>query len=419
MRSGFRGGPPADVPAGEHPRSVVPRHGIDPAQEINDFAVQPDPWPTLVFSGEDEPTLANAVFLVESSARRHRATEARSWPTEGGTENLRAAARLLYDAKHSLNERLVIEWAECVADCQFMRLTTTQTVAVRVSGPQIEAVRRVFEEILLALPVQAPEDDGAIRVRFWTGGRHGADVTSRRLVAPRWVDCSDNYPVVTRRALESVMQDVEATATAGRLLLWHGPPGTGKTFALRALAREQAAVVSVDYILEPEAFLGGGAGLLTEMLDVGEEASADGWRLLVLEDADELIAADAKQRAGQGLSRLLNLADGLFGQAFKVLVLITTNEPMTAFHPAIARPGRCGSLVTFERFGPEEATAWLSRTTRGARLPVAGSLTLAELYALKAGRPVQPSSRTLGFRSRDAAEMRGDRIVSASTEVAP
>ena len=38
------------------------------------------------------------------------------------------------------------------------------------------------------------------------------------------------------------------------------------------------------------------------------------WRLLVLEDAGELMAASARAEVGQGLSRLLNLTDGLLGQ---------------------------------------------------------------------------------------------------------
>ena len=38
------------------------------------------------------------------------------------------------------------------------------------------------------------------------------------------------------------------------------------------------------------------------------------WRLLLLEDCDELIGADAKRASGQALSRLLNLTDGLLGQ---------------------------------------------------------------------------------------------------------
>jgi hypothetical protein len=99
-----------------------------------------------------------------------------------------------------------------------------------------------------------------------------------------------------------------------------------------------------------------------------------------------------------------------------VLILITTDEPMTAFRPAIARPGRCGSLVGFERFGAEEASEWQSRTTTPAP-QVAVPLTLAELHALKAGRNSRESSRTVGFRPRPAARIPGHGINPAAAEV--
>ena len=46
------------------------------------------------------------------------------------------------------------------------------------------------------------------------------------------------------------------------------------------------------------------------------------------------IRADARQEAGASLGRLLNLTDGILGHGLRVLLLITTNEPMRALHPA-------------------------------------------------------------------------------------
>src|SRR3712207_7709649 len=54
------------------------------------------------------------------------------------------------------------------------------------------------------------------------------------------------------------------------------------------------------------------------LLDKGDKR----WRLIVLEDAVDLVTPDA----GSGLARLLNLTDGFVGQGLKVLVLITGNE---------------------------------------------------------------------------------------------
>jgi len=85
------------------------------------------------------------------------------------------------------------------------------------------------------------------------------------------------------------------------------------------------------------------------------------WNLLVVEDADELLRADARSASGQALSRLLNLADGFIGQGLDVLILLSTNERLGGLHPAVSRPGRCLSEIQFPRFSQQEAASWLGR----------------------------------------------------------
>ena len=96
----------------------------------------------------------------------------------------------------------------------------------------------------------------------------------------------------------------------------------------------------------------------------------------MLEDADELLRADAKRETGQALSRLLNVADGFLGQGVRVLVLITTNEPLGRLHPAVIRPGRCLAEVEFTPLTAAESAAFLGS---GGRTGGEG-LTLAELF---------------------------------------
>src|SRR5205807_6983877 len=127
--------------------------------------------------------------------------------------------------------------------------------------------------------------------------------------------------------------------------------------------------------------LGGMPSYLMQVLDgLAEEVEDDDerWRLLVLEDTGELLSPDAKDRTGQGLSRLLNVADGLLGQGLRVLVLVTTNEPVGSLHPAVSRSGRCLSNVEFPAFSGQEADAWLE--SRGASGD-STSRTLASLFA--------------------------------------
>src|SRR5262249_55021660 len=96
---------------------------------------------------------------------------------------------------------------------------------------------------------------------------------------------------------------------------------------------------------------------------------------------------------GQGLSRLLNVVDGLIGQGLRALVLVTTNETLRSLHPAVSRPGRCASQVEFTAFSAEEAADWLPEP-RVEPAPRAG--TLASLYAREAGVD-EPEQRPVGF----------------------
>ena len=122
-----------------------------------------------------------------------------------------------------------------------------------------------------------------------------------------------------------------------------------------------------------------------ELVDRAEGGRrAQHWRLLVLEDTGELLRPDAKSIIGQGLSRFLNVVDGLIGQGLRVLVLVTTNERIEALHPAVARPGRCAANIEFEPLSEQEASAWLDR--HGVTSTDHAPQILASLYAQLEGR---------------------------------
>lgn len=114
------------------------------------------------------------------------------------------------------------------------------------------------------------------------------------------------------------------------------------------------------------------------------------WRLLLLEDCDELIQGTQNHPAGSALARLLNLTDGMLGQGTRVLVAITTNEDFRRLHPAVIRPGRCLAQIEMGPFSPAQAGSWLGRPAK-----FSAPVTLAELYAVRNGHNPTGSAQPL------------------------
>ena len=235
-------------------------------------------------------------------------------------------------------------------------------VRARVGARSDAECHRILSELKESMPASQPEAD-VIPFSFWAMSPHGPQCYRRKLDVPSWEDITDNYTAEAAAHLDRLMGPKFRPSHGGQLLLWHGQPGTGKTFAIRAMASEWRKWCDFLYICDPDAFFAEAAYMMQVCLaeedhvhDPDDEEEQEGrWRVLILEDTGELLTADAKSRVGQGLSRLLNLVDGLIGQGLRLLVLVTTNEEIKTLHPAVARPGRCASEIAFGPLNTIEA----------------------------------------------------------------
>lgn len=367
--------------------------------------------------------LAGGLFITRVLERGDREVRRDGWATSA--RELPPLGQPLFRASVEGGEFLLVE----VEDVLLQINLFSGRVYLEAAAASLEPIDALLERLREQLPAPDPSSAHEVTVTFWTYGPNGPMPSWRSIAVPSWDEIRENYSVDTRAGLERLMSGWQP-AHGGQLVLWHGVAGTGKTFGLRALAWEWRDWCDFHYIVDPDTFFGQhadylmsvllqpeymgmmvpsahgfiarggfGSGIVTtlggsENGDEDEEGAAKAWRVLVLEDTGELLTADARVVIGQGLSRFLNVVDGLIGQGLRVLVLVTTNEPIRKLHPAVARPGRCAANVEFVPLNAEEASAWLS--ARGAPDGAGGSLTLAELYAKAEGREAS-ETRLVGF----------------------
>jgi Domain of unknown function (DUF5925)/ATPase family associated with various cellular activities (AAA) len=288
-----------------------------------------------------------------------------------------AGAQLRLDQQQDGARTVVVAWPGLLAAVEVRHKVTT----VDVVGADLAAVERVVEHVTGAAREVSVLPEGAVRMRFWSFVDGSGDMSTRQVAAPTWEEAVGNYARRTAVALGRLMTADDVPARAGRLILWHGAPGTGKTTAVRALAREWSGWCRPHYVMDPEKLFAEPQYLL-ELAGAHESGADEHWRLVIAEDCDEYLSADAKERAGASLGRLLNLCDGILGHGLRVLVLLTTNEDVGRLHPAITRPGRCLSSIEFEPLRPAEARTWLGAGVAAPEAP----MTLAQLFALKEQR---------------------------------
>ena len=165
------------------------------------------------------------------------------------------------------------------------------------------------------------------------------------------------------------------------LVLFHGMPGTGKTYYIRHLLREMALgnkiVIymppnMVDYLVDP--------GFMTFLSQTVTTFSATGrFCVLLIEDAEPLLASRNTGGRIQGVTNLLNMTDGLLNDMLKLQIICTFNVDLKELDAALLRPGRLIARKEFKPLGEIEAN--LLAQSLGIKHHFTVPATLSEIYA--------------------------------------
>jgi Domain of unknown function (DUF5925)/ATPase family associated with various cellular activities (AAA) len=259
------------------------------------------------------------------------------------------------------------------------------SVQIEVASATHDRAREIGDLVAAQFPTATRNPD-EVEVLTWRSKKNADVETSAKTVAvPAWRAICENYPAKTSQQLAELMgfspDGDERRSLGGRIILWHGSPGTGKTNAIRALMREWSGWCQPELLVDPELVFARPDYLFEVMAQPArkrEDSREPSWRLLIAEDADRYLQPTTHLRDNPALDRLLNVADGILGQGCKVIILLTTNSNLASLHPALTRPGRCLAITEFEKFDPAGARSWIN----GRAPSPSGSKSLAELYEL-------------------------------------
>lgn len=260
-----------------------------------------------------------------------------------------------------------------------INMKTNPYIFFSISANSDEKLEKITE-ILAKLHVEKETKQDNIKVSFVSLSESGYTSGVREIEAPLLDEIIQNYNADTLESVNSLKDNIDNMS--GKLLLFHGEPGTGKTYMIRALSRFLKNKCDLYYVLDPECFFNDMKYMNSLILDgVTTSVENQKYKLIILEDADEFITEDAKNRTGQALSRLLNISDGFIGQGLKIIFLITTNEPFNKIHKALSREGRCAAIIKFNKLNKEESMKWLKEKS-AEKQDITKDMILADLYSM-------------------------------------
>src|SRR5438132_9934258 len=213
--------------------------------------------PAVTLSHEvDEDSPLDSVMLHELLRREHteilwsrwRVAESRIEPTWLDPV-LPDDARVLFRITNIRDQyqEVLLE----VGDCLVRIERRPSDVWVRVAASDPASAEAALARLRELLPEPVEADGTRVGMVFWHVTGHGPRSDHRSLEALEWKEVERNYPRATRERLEGLMRAF-VPGEGGRLLLWHGAPGTGKTSAVRALAWEWREWCEVDCLVRPE-----------------------------------------------------------------------------------------------------------------------------------------------------------------------
>lgn len=158
------------------------------------------------------------------------------------------------------------------------------------------------------------------------------------------------------------------------IILLHGVKGSGKTTYIRHLTKAVK-----------------GKRIIYVSPDIAENISNPTFvsffikypnSVIIIEDAENILKT-RKAGGNQAVSNLLNLSDGLLGDALQVQIICTFNSEIQEIDEAIRRPGRLIAEYKFDKLTKNKAQKLAEKLYPDDVIKIDKDMTLADIYNVK------------------------------------
>jgi SpoVK/Ycf46/Vps4 family AAA+-type ATPase len=220
-----------------------------------------------------------------------------------------------------------------------------------------EENKNEVEEFIKHNLVEIPSDDKQKNLIICTNGSYGFKESALE-VKPFDCDIQKNYndDVPYDKIAELIKTEDE------QLILLHGEPGTGKTSIIKKLIRDNPKIEFIYFDFN----------LLTSFSDskIFDFLIEHKQQVFIIEDCEKLFID--RNNGNSFLNSMLNLTDGIIGEAFGVKFICTFNCPVNKIDKAVLREGRLSLIYEFKKLSLEKTKELLPTATE--------PMTLAEIY---------------------------------------
>ena len=250
-----------------------------------------------------------------------------------------------------------------------------------------------MDEFYIELQTEYKAEQQDVKNEFHTIGKssYGFELQTMKLdltFDERLIETNynDSFTPVWGMITDSIDEDKNG------LFLLHGTPGTGKT----SIVKQVIARGGKRKIIYIPPYLAASLSDPSFISFVRENMTNS---VLVIEDAEDVLLARDIAGGNSAVSNILNISNGILGDALNILIVATFNTDLERIDEALRRKGRCIAEYQFTPLTQAKGQA-LIEELHGPEMELkkGESFTLANIYNAKVVQPkTVKQERKVGF----------------------